>query len=93
MSDMEKKSSAANVEVGSAADVDEVLKKYDRESNTRIWEGKPKLVIRWLMVFFSLYSSYETDSSDEFPWDDSGDRIFEFPGEKGNSEGQPYAMV
>ena len=29
MSDMEKKSSAANVEVGSAADVDEVLKKYD----------------------------------------------------------------
>ena len=60
MSDMEKKSSAANVKVGSAADVDEVLKKYDRESNTRIWEGKPKLVIRWLMVFFSLYSIYVT---------------------------------
>ena len=60
MSDMEKKSSAAHVEVGSAADVDEVLKKYDRESNTRIWEGKPKLVIRWLMVFFSLYSIYVT---------------------------------
>ena len=30
MSDMEKKSSAANVEVGSAADVDEVLKKYNQ---------------------------------------------------------------
>ena len=60
MSDMEKHTSAANVEVGSAADVDEVLKKYDRESNTRIWEGKPKLVIRWLMVFFSLYSIYVT---------------------------------
>ena len=60
MSDMEKKSSAVNVEVGSAADVDEVLKRYDRESNTRIWEGKPKLVIRWLMVFFSLYSIYVT---------------------------------
>ena len=60
MSDMEKHVSAANVEVGSAADVDEVLKKYDRESNTRIWEGKPKLVIRWLMVFFSLYSIYVT---------------------------------
>ena len=60
MSDMEKKSSATNLEVGSAADVDEVLKKYDRESNTRIWEGKPKLVIRWLMVFFSLYSIYVT---------------------------------
>ena len=60
MSDMEKHTSAANTEIGSAADVDEVLKKYDRESNTRIWEGKPKLVIRWLMVFFSLYSIYVT---------------------------------
>ena len=60
MSDMEKHTSAANAEIGSAADVDEVLKKYDRESNTRIWEGKPKLVIRWLMVFFSLYSIYVT---------------------------------
>ena len=60
MSDMEKHTSAANAEIGSVADVDEVLKKYDRESNTRIWEGKPKLVIRWLMVFFSLYSIYVT---------------------------------
>ena len=25
--------------VGSAADVEAVMKKYDRESNTRIWEG------------------------------------------------------
>ncbi len=60
MSDMEKHTSVVNAEIGSAADVDEVLKKYDRESNTRIWEGKPKLVIRWLMVFFSLYSIYVT---------------------------------
>ena len=60
MSDMEKYTSAVNPKVGSAADVDEVLKKYDRESNTRIWEGKPRLVIRWLMVFFSLYSIYVT---------------------------------
>ena len=27
----------ADVEVGSAADVEEIMKKYDRESNTRIW--------------------------------------------------------
>ena len=32
--------------VGTAADVDEIMKKYDRESNTRIWEGKPRLVVR-----------------------------------------------
>ena len=27
------------------ADVDSVMRKYDRESNTRIWEGKPKIAI------------------------------------------------
>ena len=46
--------------VGTAADVEEVMKKYDRESNTRIWEGRPKQVIRWLMVFFSAYCIYFT---------------------------------
>lgn len=45
-----------DVEVGTAADVEEVMKKYDRESNTRIWEGWPKIVIRILMVAFSVYS-------------------------------------
>ena len=32
----------ADVEVGTEADLDEVMKKYDRESNTRVWEGIPK---------------------------------------------------
>ena len=27
------------------ADVDAIMRKYDRESNTRIWEGKPKIEI------------------------------------------------
>jgi TRAP transporter 4TM/12TM fusion protein len=49
-----------NADVGTAEDVDAVMKKYDRESNTRIWEGKPKLVLRGVMVFFSLYSIYVT---------------------------------
>ena len=31
-------------ETVSAAEVDEVMKKYDRESNTRIWTGVPKRV-------------------------------------------------
>ena len=31
------------------------MKKYDRESNTRIWEGKPKLVVKTIMALFSLY--------------------------------------
>ena len=29
----------------SAADVEAVMKKYDRESNTRIWEGWQKWVV------------------------------------------------
>jgi TRAP transporter 4TM/12TM fusion protein len=59
MSDLEKNVSQS-VDVGSAEDVDAVMKKYDRESNTRIWEGIPKQVVRWMMVLFSAYSIYNT---------------------------------
>ncbi len=38
-----------------AADVDAVMRKYDRESNTRIWTGTPQLVIRILMALFAVY--------------------------------------
>ena len=38
-----------------AADVDEVMRKYDRESNTRIWTGWQKIVVKVLMVAFALY--------------------------------------
>ena len=53
----EKQVAAADVEadVNVADAVDEVMKKYDRESNTRIWEGKPKLVVKTIMALFSLY--------------------------------------
>ncbi|MBR3689611.1 MAG: TRAP transporter permease [Eggerthellaceae bacterium] len=39
----------------SEADVDTIMRKYDRESNTRIWEGKPKLVLSILLCAFSVY--------------------------------------
>ena len=45
----------SDVDVGTAADVEAVMKKYDRESNVRIWTGTPKLLIRLIMVAFSLY--------------------------------------
>ena len=41
--------------VGTAADVEEVMKKYDRESNTRIWTGVPKQIVRYFMAAFSVY--------------------------------------
>lgn len=47
-------------EVGSAADVEAVMKKYDRESNVRIWEGIPQQVLRFGMAIFSLYSIWVT---------------------------------
>ena len=53
--------------VGTAADVEAVMKKYDRESNTRIWEGIPKVVIRWIMVAFSVWSIYVTLFSTALP--------------------------
>lgn len=65
--DLQKSNAAAadtspdeSLDVGTAADVDAVMKKYDRESNVRIWEGTPKQIVRWLMVIFSVYSIYVT---------------------------------
>ena len=49
-----------DMEVGTAADVDEVMKKYDRESNTRVWEGVPKLIVKSIMIAFSLFCLYLT---------------------------------
>ena len=49
-----------DVDVGTAQDVENIMRKYDRESNTRIWEGKPALIIRLIMVFFSVYCIYST---------------------------------
>jgi len=43
-----------------AANVDEIMRKYDRESNTRIWEGTPKIVVGAILALFSLYCIYVT---------------------------------
>ena len=51
---------AADAEVGSAADVDEIMRKYDRESNTRVWEGVPKIIVNCVTVLFALFCIYVT---------------------------------
>ena len=56
-----------NIDVGSAKDVDEVMKKYDRESNTRVWEGMPGQIVRYLSVGFSLFSIWVTLFSTAMP--------------------------
>lgn len=55
-----EKSNMPNAEIGSAAEMDEVMRKYDRESATRIWEGTPKLIVRVISVLFSLYCIWST---------------------------------
>ncbi len=39
-----------------ASDVEEIMKKYDRESNVRAWEGKPKIVVDAVLAAFSLFA-------------------------------------
>lgn len=46
--------------VGTAADVEALMKKYDRESNTRIWTGTPKQIIRAIMALFAVYCIVDT---------------------------------
>jgi len=41
-------------------DLDAVMKKYDRESNVRVWEGTPRLVVNLLLAMFSLFVIYVT---------------------------------
>ena len=37
------------------ADLDALMRKYDRESNTRVWEGWQRWAVGAIMVIFSLY--------------------------------------
>ena len=53
-----KKKAAPAVE--EPMDLDAVMKKYDRESNTRVWEGTPRLVVNILLALFSLFVIYVT---------------------------------
>ena len=76
MSDINKKvNSAPSVDTAPAADtgddmaadLDAVMRKYDRESATRIWEGTPKIIITAIMAIFSLYCLYMTLFSTALP--------------------------
>lgn len=43
-----------------AMSVEDVMKKFDLESNTRIWEGTPKLLVTCVLAIFSLFCIYVT---------------------------------
>ena len=56
MSIFKKKSPA----VQEPMDLESVMKKYDRESNTRIWDGTPKIIVSSVLALFSLFCIYVT---------------------------------
>ena len=39
---------------------EELMRKFDQESNVRIWEGKPKIFISCVLAAFSLFAIYTT---------------------------------
>ena len=45
---------------GTAADVEAMMRKFDRESNTRIWTGAPKIIVGCILAAFSLFCIYVT---------------------------------
>ena len=67
MSDKKELSHPAAQEAGSAKDVEEMMKKYDRESNVRIWTGVPGKIIRYLSAVFSVYCIWVTLFSTMMP--------------------------
>ena len=59
MSDNKKAADAA-ASASLQEEMDAVMRKYDRESATRIWTGKPKIVISVVMALFSIYCIWST---------------------------------
>lgn len=40
--------------------LDDVMKKFDRESNVRVWEGTPKIIVTIILALFSVFCIYVT---------------------------------
>ena len=57
MSFFKKKVAVESVE---PMDLDAVMKKYDRESNVRVWEGIPRILVSIVLATFALFCIYVT---------------------------------
>ncbi|MEG0804555.1 MAG: TRAP transporter large permease subunit, partial [Pygmaiobacter sp.] len=53
--DVVEDTAAIDVEIGTAADVEEMMKKFDRESNVRNYTGVPKKIIRYSLCAFTVF--------------------------------------
>lgn len=54
-------------EVDNPHNVDSIMRKFDRESNTRVWTGWRKTLITYISAFFSLYCIWSTLFSTALP--------------------------
>ena len=54
-------------EVDNPHNVDSIMRKFDRESNTRVWTGWRKSLITYISAFFSLYCIWSTLFSTALP--------------------------
>ena len=41
-------------------DLEEVMRKYDKESNVRVWRGKPAIAVKLVLIGFSLFCIWVT---------------------------------
>ncbi len=41
-------------------DLEEVMRKYDKESNVRVWRGKPAIIVKAILIGFSLFCIWVT---------------------------------
>ncbi len=57
MAFFKKKAEPVNAEPQS---LDDVMKKFDRESNTRVWDGWQKIVVQCILATFSVFCIYVT---------------------------------
>ena len=48
------------IEANAPMDLDEVMKKYDRESNVRVWQGTPKVLVNTILATFAVFCIYVT---------------------------------
>ncbi len=56
----DKDMKTAGSSAGADVSVDEIMKKYDRESNIRLWTGWQKKAVRYFTAAFSLWCIYVT---------------------------------
>ncbi len=62
-----KATQSAEPDKTSEEDLEAIMRQYDKESNTRLWQGIPKKIISAFMALFSIYCIYMTLFSTALP--------------------------